>query len=226
MVILGLDIIMPGLVPKWAIFAPIFVPLFSQLGVPAQTLLAAYRVGDSPFNVVTPLMVYLPFMVTIAQRYQKDAGIGTIIALMMPFVTLIMLCVWVDPVRDHVPAGHPGRTGLSHPAVIAGAPPRLTGAPAMDDITITFAVIAAVVVLFVWGRVPVEVVAVGAALALWATGVLALDQVAGGLRRPRGPVHRVAVRGQRGARRDGCHDVGRASGSSPGRATAARGCWC
>jgi aminobenzoyl-glutamate transport protein len=94
LVILLLDIIMPGLIPKWAIFAPIFVPLFDSQGVPAQTLLAAYRVGDSPMNVVTPLMVYLPFMVTIAQRYQKDAGIGTIIALMMPFVITITL-VWV-----------------------------------------------------------------------------------------------------------------------------------
>ena len=65
-VILLLDVIMPGLVPKWAIFAPIFVPLFIQLGVPPQTGLAAYRVGDSPLNVVTPLMVYLPFMVTVA----------------------------------------------------------------------------------------------------------------------------------------------------------------
>ncbi|HYI22315.1 MAG TPA: AbgT family transporter [Candidatus Limnocylindrales bacterium] len=93
-VILGLDIIMPGLVPKWAIFAPIFVPLFDGQGVPAQTLLAAYRVGDSPMNVVTPLMVYLPFMVTIAQRYQKNAGIGTVIALMIPYVAVITI-VWV-----------------------------------------------------------------------------------------------------------------------------------
>jgi aminobenzoyl-glutamate transport protein len=92
-VILLLDVIMPGLIPKWAIFAPIFVPLFIQLGVPPQTGLAAYRVGDSPLNVVTPLMVYLPFMVTIAQRYQKDAGIGTIIALMLPYVVIIAL-VW------------------------------------------------------------------------------------------------------------------------------------
>jgi aminobenzoyl-glutamate transport protein len=94
LVILLLDIIMPGLVPKWAIFAPIFVPLFVQLGVPPQTGLAAYRVGDSPLNVVTPLMVYLPFMVTIAQRYQKDAGIGTVIALMIPYVVAITI-VWV-----------------------------------------------------------------------------------------------------------------------------------
>jgi aminobenzoyl-glutamate transport protein len=93
-IILLLDIIMPGLIPKWAIFAPIFIPLFIQLGVPPQTGLAAYRVGDSPLNVVTPLMVYLPFMVTIAQRYQKDAGIGTVIALMLPYV-LIITIVWI-----------------------------------------------------------------------------------------------------------------------------------
>jgi aminobenzoyl-glutamate transport protein len=94
LVVLLLDIILPGLIPKWAIFAPVFIPLFLQLGVPPQTGLAAYRVGDSPLNTVTPLMVYLPFMVTIAQRYQKDAGIGTIIALMLPYV-LIITAVWV-----------------------------------------------------------------------------------------------------------------------------------
>ena len=93
-VILLLDVIIPGVVPKWAIFAPIFVPLFIQLGIPPQTGLAAYRVGDSPLNVVTPLMVYLPFMVTIAQRYQKGAGIGTIIALMLPFVVFIAIA-WI-----------------------------------------------------------------------------------------------------------------------------------
>ncbi len=54
----------------------------------------------------------------------------------------------------------------------------------MDDITITFAIVAAVVVLFVWGRVPVEVVAVGAALALWATGVLDLQQALAGFGDP------------------------------------------
>jgi aminobenzoyl-glutamate transport protein len=93
LIIMALDIIMPGIIPKWAIFAPIFVPLFIQLGVPPQTGLAAYRVADSPFNVITPLMVYLPFMVTVAQRYQRESGIGTIIALMLPY-TLIMAAVW------------------------------------------------------------------------------------------------------------------------------------
>ncbi|MGM7697853.1 AbgT family transporter [Microbacterium sp. A84] len=92
-VIVILDFILPGLVPKWVIFAPVFIPIFASLDVAPQTLLAAYRVGDSPVNVLTPLMVYLPFMVTVAQRYKKDAGIGTIIALMIPYA-LWMFLAW------------------------------------------------------------------------------------------------------------------------------------
>lgn len=57
-------------------------------------MLAAYRVGDGPTNVVTPLMVYLPFIVTIAQRYQRKAGIGTIVALMIPYVAAIAVA-WI-----------------------------------------------------------------------------------------------------------------------------------
>ena len=93
LVIVLLDFLMPGALPKWAIFAPIFVPLFSQLGVAPQTLLAAYRVADSPVNAITPLMVYLPFIVTIAQRYQKKSGIGTVVALMLPYSGVILV-VW------------------------------------------------------------------------------------------------------------------------------------
>ena len=89
-----LDVIIPGSLPKWAIFAPIFVPLFIRLDVAPQTVLAAYRLGDSPANVVTPLMVYLPFIVLVAQRYKPDAGIGTIISLMIPY-TVIVLVAWM-----------------------------------------------------------------------------------------------------------------------------------
>jgi aminobenzoyl-glutamate transport protein len=92
-VTLILDLIIPGVIPKWAIFAPIFVPLFLRLGVAPQTVLAAYRVGDSPMNVITPLMVYLPFIVLLAQRYKKEAGVGTVISLMIPY-TLIIAVVW------------------------------------------------------------------------------------------------------------------------------------
>jgi aminobenzoyl-glutamate transport protein len=94
LVITLLNFIIPNSVPKWAIFAPIFVPVFMNLGVSPETLLAAYRVGDSPTNVITPLMVYLPFVLTIVQRYQKEAGMGTLISLMLPY-TLIIGIVWI-----------------------------------------------------------------------------------------------------------------------------------
>ncbi len=93
LVIVVLDFIIPGVVPKWAIFAPVFIPIFLRLDVAPQTLLAAYRIGDSPVNVLTPLMVYLPFIVTVAQRYKKDAGLGTVISLMIPYALAITV-VW------------------------------------------------------------------------------------------------------------------------------------
>jgi aminobenzoyl-glutamate transport protein len=93
-VILLLDLIIPGVIPKWAIFAPVFIPIFDRLGVAPQTVLAAYRIGDSPVNTLTPLMVYLPFIVTIAQRYKRDSGIGTIISLMLPYAA-IMAIIWI-----------------------------------------------------------------------------------------------------------------------------------
>ena len=91
LVIMILNIILPGVVPKWAIFAPVFIPIFVRLGVAPQTVLAAYRVGDSPLNVITPLMVYLPFVVTVAQRYDKKSGIGTVIALMLPYAFVVAI---------------------------------------------------------------------------------------------------------------------------------------
>jgi aminobenzoyl-glutamate transport protein len=88
------DIIMPAKIAKWAILAPIFVPLMLRLGVVPQTVLAAYRVGDSPINVITPLMPYFPLMVVFAARYQRNAGIGTVIALMVPYA-LVVAVFWV-----------------------------------------------------------------------------------------------------------------------------------
>lgn len=82
------------MVPKWAIFAPIFIPIFVGLDVAPQTLLAAYRIGDTPVNTLTPLMVYFPFIVTVAQRYRRDAGIGSVISLMIPYA-LVMGLVWI-----------------------------------------------------------------------------------------------------------------------------------
>ncbi len=94
LVIMILNFIIPNVVPKWAIFAPIFIPVFMRLGVAPQTVLAAFRLGDSPTNVITPLMVYLPFVLTVVQRYQKEAGIGTVVALMLPY-TLVIAIGWI-----------------------------------------------------------------------------------------------------------------------------------
>jgi aminobenzoyl-glutamate transport protein len=88
-----LDVIMAGAIPKWAIFAPIFVPLLMRLNVEPEAVLAAYRVGDSPMNAVTPMNAYFALIVTFAAKYQKDAGVGTVIALMLPYVVVIFV-VW------------------------------------------------------------------------------------------------------------------------------------
>jgi aminobenzoyl-glutamate transport protein len=87
------DLIIPAAIAKWALLAPIFVPLFLRLGVAPQTVLAAYRVGDSPMNVVTPLMAYFPLIVVFTKRYSKNAGIGTVVSLMLPYV-LILSVLW------------------------------------------------------------------------------------------------------------------------------------
>jgi aminobenzoyl-glutamate transport protein len=88
-VTLVVDLIMPAAIAKWAILAPIFIPLFIRLDVAPQTVLAAYRVGDSPFNVITPLMAYFPLIVIFTKRYQRDAGIGTVVSLMLPYVVFL-----------------------------------------------------------------------------------------------------------------------------------------
>jgi aminobenzoyl-glutamate transport protein len=92
-VVAVLDLIMTGALAKWAIFAPIFVPLLMRLGVTPEAVLAAYRVGDSPFNAITPMNAYFALIVSFAAKYQKDAGVGTVIALMLPHVVALFL-IW------------------------------------------------------------------------------------------------------------------------------------
>jgi len=88
-----IDIVLAGALGKWAILAPVFIPVFMRLGGDPNLVLAAYRIGDSPVNAITPLNVYLAVMVGFAQKYQKDAGIGTIVALMLPY-TVTLLIIW------------------------------------------------------------------------------------------------------------------------------------
>ena len=93
LVVAIIDIILTGALAKWAILAPVFVPLFMRLGGDPNLVMAAYRVGDSPMNAITPLNVYLAVMVGFAAKYEKNAGIGTIVALMLPY-TVVLLIAW------------------------------------------------------------------------------------------------------------------------------------
>ena len=86
---------------KWAIMAPIFVPMLMLMGYSPELTQAAYRIGDSYSNILTPLLPYFPLIIVFAQKYQKNLGIGTIISLMLPFAIvfavarIIMLVVWM-----------------------------------------------------------------------------------------------------------------------------------
>ena len=99
---------------KWAFMAPIFVPMLMQMGLSPEATQAAYRVGDSITNIISPLMPYLPIIIVFAQKYDRKAGIGTILASMLPYSIafligwVIMLLVWV---YAGIPLG-PGASAL------------------------------------------------------------------------------------------------------------------
>jgi len=86
---------------KWLIIAPIFVPMLMELGIGPGLTQAAYRVGDSSSNIVTPLLPYFPLIVVFCKRYFKGAGIGTLISMMLPYAvalavawTIFLLLYW------------------------------------------------------------------------------------------------------------------------------------
>lgn len=92
-VVAVIDLLLTGAIAKWAIFAPVFVPLLMKLGVEPEAVLAAYRVGDSPMNAITPLNAYFALVVGFAQKYDNNAGVGTVVSLMLPYVAL-MFVLW------------------------------------------------------------------------------------------------------------------------------------
>jgi aminobenzoyl-glutamate transport protein len=86
---------------KWAIMAPVFVPMFMLLGYTPEFTQAAYRIGDSTTNVISPMMTYFALIIAFMQRYQPSAGLGTLVATMLPYsVTFLVgwtlfLVVWI-----------------------------------------------------------------------------------------------------------------------------------
>lgn len=78
---------------KWAIMAPIFIPMMFEIGISPELTQAAYRTGDSSTKIITPLMNYFAAIVAFAHRYDKNAGVGTLISNMLPY-SLAYLVSW------------------------------------------------------------------------------------------------------------------------------------
>ncbi len=79
---------------KWAIMAPIFVPMMMRLGLSPELTQTAFRIGgDSTTNIITPLMSYFAMIIMFAQKYDKDSGIGTLISTMLPY-SIVFLIGW------------------------------------------------------------------------------------------------------------------------------------
>lgn len=76
---------------KWALLSPIFVPMLMQLGLSPELTQAAYRIGDSGTNIITPLNPYFPLVVVYAQRYVKQVGVGTMVSLMVPYSVAFLI---------------------------------------------------------------------------------------------------------------------------------------
>lgn len=79
---------------KWALMAPIFVPMFMQVGLSPELTQMAYRIGDSSTNIISPLMPFFALIVAFAQKYDKKVGIGTLVAAMLPY-SMAFLLTWI-----------------------------------------------------------------------------------------------------------------------------------
>ncbi|MFC3874355.1 AbgT family transporter [Neisseria musculi] len=78
---------------QWAVTAPIFVPMLMLAGYAPETIQAAYRIGDSVTNIITPMMPFFGLVLAVAIRYKKDTGVGTLVSLMLPY-TVVFITGW------------------------------------------------------------------------------------------------------------------------------------
>lgn len=96
-----INLVMGSASAKWAIMAPVFIPMFMLLGYAPEFTQVAYRIGDSVTNIISPMMSYFALIVAFMQRYVKQAGIGTIVSTMLPYTFvflvgwLILLIIWI-----------------------------------------------------------------------------------------------------------------------------------
>lgn len=96
-----INLVMGSASAKWAIMAPVFVPMFMLLGFTPELVQAAYRVGDSVTNIISPMLAYFALIVAMVQKYDRAAGIGTVVATMLPYTValtvswLVFLVAWM-----------------------------------------------------------------------------------------------------------------------------------
>jgi len=90
----GINLFMGSASAKWAILAPVFVPMFMLLGYTPEFTQAAYRIGDSVTNVISPMMSYFALIISFVDRWKRGAGIGTLVSLMLPY-SAVFFAVWV-----------------------------------------------------------------------------------------------------------------------------------
>jgi aminobenzoyl-glutamate transport protein len=99
---------------KWALLAPVLVPMLMLIGISPEMSTAAYRVGDGATNIITPLMPYFPLILIFCQRWQKQFGLGSLAATMLPYSMLmlgagiLMTVLWVIlgiPLGPNAPVG-------------------------------------------------------------------------------------------------------------------------
>jgi aminobenzoyl-glutamate transport protein len=87
----AINLVMGSASAKWALMAPVFVPMFMLLGYPPEVTQAAYRVGDSVTNIISPMMSYFALIIAFVQRYVARAGIGTLVSLMLPYSVTFLI---------------------------------------------------------------------------------------------------------------------------------------
>jgi aminobenzoyl-glutamate transport protein len=90
----AINLVMGSASAKWAIMAPIFIPMFMLLGYSPELVQAAYRIGDSTTNIISPMMSYFALIVAFFERYEPRAGIGTVVATMLPY-SVVFLIIWI-----------------------------------------------------------------------------------------------------------------------------------
>jgi aminobenzoyl-glutamate transport protein len=110
-VVMAANLFIGSMSAKYAFFAPVFIPMFMQVGISPELTQVAYRIGDSVTNVITPLNPYVVILLVFMQRYVPRAGIGTLLALMLPYAIAfavswtLVLILWIASGAELGPAG-------------------------------------------------------------------------------------------------------------------------